>query len=172
LGATAVPLLEAIADRPTKNSDPNLCVRGLRSARHVILGPTGERYLLLSDARAALTLRLQGSRASLVNTCILLRGIPNPDLAARDLGILGNLIFNPNHDPHNSRDLLFLRDALVALDGRCVGASYREIAIVIYGWQKVRAAWSSRSRWMKDRMCRALARGEHLRDGGYRKLLE
>jgi hypothetical protein len=46
------------------------------------------------------------------------------------------------------------------------------MAMVIYGEQATQAAWSSASRWMKDRMCRAAAKGEYLRDGGYRNLLQ
>jgi hypothetical protein len=65
-----------------------------------------------------------------------------------------------------------MREALVALDGLCAGASYREMAAVLYGAEEARAAWSSLSRAMKDRMCRALRKGERLRDGSYRKLLQ
>lgn len=174
LTATAAPLLDGIVDRAPRGTSPDLNIRNLASARHLVLGPTGEQHVLLRDGDAALTLRLRGTRVSLapVNTSILLRGFPKPELVADALSILATLVLRPNLDPHNSRDLLFLRDALVALDGRCLRASYREMAAVIFGCQNVRIAWSSSSRWMKDRMCRALARGEHLRDGGYRKLLD
>lgn len=174
LTTSAVPVLEGIADRARPGTCADLNVRNLTSARHLVLGPAGEQLLLLRDADAALTLRLHGSRVSPspVSTSILFPGLPEPDLVSNALTVLAALILRPNHNPHDSRDLLFLRDALIALDGRCLGASHREIAAVIYGWRKVQAAWSSRSRWMKDRMCRALAKGEQLRDGGYRKLLE
>lgn len=174
LTASAAPLLEGMADRTQRGACPDLNLRNLTSARHLILGPAGAQHILLSDTDAALTLRLHGSRVSLspVNTSILFHGLPEPDLVSNALRVLAGLVLRPNHNPHNSRDLLFLRDALIALDGHCVGASYREMAVVIYGWQKVRAAWSGRSRWMKDRMARALSKGEHLRDGGYHKLLE
>lgn len=172
--ASAAPLLESIADRTPSGTCPDLDVKTLTSACHLILGPAGEQLLLLRDANAALTLRLYGPRASMtpVSTSILFRGLPEPDLASNALSVLAALVLRPNHNPYYSRNLLFLRDALIALDGRCLGASHREIAAVIYGWQEVQAAWSSRSRWMKDRMCRALAKGEQLRDGGYLKLLE
>lgn len=174
LSASAVPLLEGIANRAPRGACPDVDVRNLTSARHLVLGPCGEQLLLLRDAQAALTLRLHGSRALLspLNTSILFRGFPEPDPVSKALSILSALVLCPNHKPHNSRDPLFLRDALIAVDGRCLGASHREIATAIYGWRKAQAAWSSRSRWMKDRMCRALAKGEQLRDGDYRKLLE
>ena len=174
LTASAVPQLAATADRTPYGACPDLDVRKLTSARHLVLGPVGEQHVLLKDADAALTLRFQGSRVALspLNMSILLRGLPEPGAVSKVLSVLARLVLRPNHSPHNSRDLLFLRDALVALDGRCVGANYHETAVVIYGLQDVQTAWSSGSRWMKDRMCRALAKGEQLRDGGYRKLLE
>jgi hypothetical protein len=67
---------------------------------------------------------------------------------------------------------LFLRDALVALDGRHVGAGHRDTAEVICGIKRVREEWSGRGGWLKERMRRALAKGEELRDGGYRRYLE
>jgi hypothetical protein len=174
LANPATPLLEALADRAPLGTCPDLPVKRLTSVRHIVLGPGREQYIILRDADAALTLRLHGSRASLapVNTCILLAGLPDPDSISKALSTLIGLILSPNHDPRPSRDLVFLRDALVALDGRCVGASYREMAAVVYGGRVAQTAWASGSRWMKDRMCRALAKGEQLRDGGYRKLLQ
>lgn len=148
LTASAAPLLEGIADRTQCGTCPNINVRDLTSARHLVLGPASEQLVLLRDADAALTLRFHGSRVSLspVSTSILFRGLPEPNLVSNALSILARLVLRPNCNPHNSRDLLFLRDAIVALDGRCLGASYREIAAVIYGWRKVRIAWSSIAR--------------------------
>jgi hypothetical protein len=55
---------------------------------------------------------------------------------------------------------------------RSAGATYREIAAVIFGAESARAAWSSNSSWMKERVRHALESGEQYRDGAYRKLLE
>ena len=65
-----------------------------------------------------------------------------------------------------------MRDALVALDARWVGATYRETAAVIYGAERAHAAWASSSTAMKERMRHALARAEQFRDGAYRNLLK
>jgi hypothetical protein len=67
---------------------------------------------------------------------------------------------------------MLFRDATVALDGRDAGASHREAAEVIFGTKRVRADWSARGGWLKERMRRALAKGEELRDGGYRRALD
>ena len=84
---------------------------------------------------------------------------------------LADLLLRPVNDPDCTRTRLFLRDALIAIDGKCLGASYRDIAIIIYGLERVRAEWVGASRWMKDRICRAYAKGKELRDGGYLDLL-
>jgi hypothetical protein len=91
---------------------------------------------------------------------------------AVDFGILDGLVHSPHRKVHRSRERFFMLDTLVDLDARCAGASYRETAAVIFGAEKVRAAWSSKSSWMKDRMRHALARGQQFRDGAYRKLLQ
>jgi len=117
---------------------------------------------------------MHGSRASLapVSTTFLLHGIPEPRTVAAHLFTLATLVSHPNHQLHSAREPLLLREALVALDGRCAGASYREMAAVLYGVERAVAEWSAVSRAMKDRMRRALAKGERLRDGAYRELVE
>jgi hypothetical protein len=121
-----------------------------------------------------LTLRLRGSRALLapVSTTFLVRGIPDPHRLATAFSSLTALMLTPHRRVHRSRERLFLRDALVALDARHIGASYRETAAIIYGAERARVAWSSASTAMKERMRHALARGEQFRDGAYRQLLE
>ena len=172
--STAAPILEAVSDRAKSDSPADLSIAQCRSAGHVIIGPTGEEHVILRDADRALTLRLHGSRASLapVSATFLIRGTPQPHRVAKDFGILIDLARSSRHTVHRSRERLFMRDALIALDARRAGASYREMAAVIYGPERARAAWSSTSTAMKERMRHALARGEQFRDGAYRRLLE
>ena len=61
-----------------------------------------------------------------------------------------------------------LRDALITLDGRRAGASYREIATVLYGAKTVAEDWH---KGLKERMHRHFKRGAKLSDGGYRDFL-
>ncbi len=64
---------------------------------------------------------------------------------------------------------LALRDALIALDGAQAGATYREIARILVGEERAAADWRANTA-LKDRVRRALARGQEMRDGGYRAL--
>ena len=66
---------------------------------------------------------------------------------------------------------LRLRECLVALDGHLAGRSYRDIAIVLYGSDRVKDGWSNEARYMKDKVIRAVECGLALMNGGYRDLL-
>jgi hypothetical protein len=167
-------MLEAVCERAKGDSAADLSIAQCHAAEHVVIGPTGEELVLLRDTDSALTLRLRGSKASLasVRATFLVRGIPDPHRVASDFRSLAGLVHSPRFNAHRTRQRLFMRDALIALDARCVGATYRETAAVIYGAERARAAWSSAGTAMKERMRYALARGEQFRDGAYRQLLD
>jgi len=57
-------------------------------------------------------------------------------------------------------------------DGHAAGASYREMAEAVHGQKRVREEWSGRGCSMKERMRRALAKGQALCHGGHWKLVE
>ncbi|WP_241117090.1 DUF2285 domain-containing protein [Achromobacter xylosoxidans] len=59
--------------------------------------------------------------------------------------------------------------ALQALDGQFAGASHRQIAEVLYGRERVRAAWHTDSA-LRAQLRHSLARGYALMRGGYRAL--
>jgi hypothetical protein len=152
----------------------DLSLPRLRCEASVIVGPAQEESVILRDSDNALTLRLHGSRASLapVATTFLIGGLPSPSTLAANFGTLDVLLRSPRSGVHRSRDRLLFRDAIVTLDGRDAGANHREAAEVIVGIERVRADWSARGGWLKERMRRALAKGEELRDGGYRRALD
>ena len=63
------------------------------------------------------------------------------------------------------------RDYLVALDGRLAGKSYRDIAEVLYGSDRIGAYWADDTRGLKSKVRRAVECGLALMNGGYRDLL-
>ncbi|MES2255541.1 MAG: DUF2285 domain-containing protein [Pseudomonadota bacterium] len=86
------------------------------------------------------------------------------------------------HDLLRTGDLLdryFLADArgarfmliLQALDGWCAGASQREIAIALYGADRVKSLWNDPRSHMRDRVRRIIRRARFLLNGGYRSFL-
>ncbi len=152
----------------------DLFLYALQPATCFIVGPAREETVIFRDSDSALTLRLHGSRACVapVATTFMVAGIPQPSKLAADFGTLDALLRSPRSSVHRSRDRLLFRDAIVALDGRDAGASHRDTSEVILGIKRVREDWSARGGWLKERMRRALAKGEELRDGGYRSALE
>ena len=60
---------------------------------------------------------------------------------------------------------------LQVLDGCDAGASQREIAVAMFGPERVRADWNGYSDYLHSRIKRAIRAGHFLRDGGYRHLL-
>ena len=169
---TASPALDVIADRSI--NEPDLHLHSHVAARHMIVGPNGKEQVVLRDAYHAVTLRVEGSRVRLggVDVTFLIEGVPDPVNVATRFGILNDLIASPRLSAQRSRTRVFMRDALVALDARQLGATYRDTATVIYGAERARAAWSSTSTAMKERMRHLLARGQAFRDGAYRRLLD
>jgi Uncharacterized conserved protein (DUF2285)/Family of unknown function (DUF6499) len=60
---------------------------------------------------------------------------------------------------------------LIALDGYLEGKTYRQIAQVIYGKDRVSEVWTSETRFMKDKIRRAVDRGISYMEGEYLALL-
>jgi hypothetical protein len=72
---------------------------------------------------------------------------------------------------HQSQFELHLRDYLVALDGHLAGRSYRDIADVIYGSDRVKNVWTNETRFLKETVRRAARRGIQYMESEYRSLL-
>jgi len=64
-----------------------------------------------------------------------------------------------------------LQFVLQALDGYLAGASQRQIAISLFGSNRVERQWRDAGGHIRDRVRRAIGRGRHLMTAGYRELL-
>ena len=170
----AAPVLDVVAQRPDEAADAVISVAELGAAGHVILGPAGEEYLLLRDSEQAVTLRLYGSRVSIapVAASFVVEATAQAGEAVPAVKRASDLLFRSRHRTHGSRERLLARDALIAVDADCAGASLRETAELIHGVEFVRREWSGGNGWLKLRMRRARAKGRELCDGGYRRWLQ
>ena len=123
-----------------------------KSARLVISGPS----------------LLTGPRALIFN----IEGLDRLSPAMEMLQILSSLRDKSHWTPPSwGQTELRLRECLVALDGHLEDRSYRNIAQVLYGNDRVAETWTSDTRFMKDKVRRAVERGVELMNGEYRKLL-
>ena len=170
MGCPVAPVLDAVAERPDEDADAVISI----AETHVILGPAGEEYVLLRDCEQAVTIRLHGSRVSIapVAASFVVEATPQAGEAVPAVKRAADLLFRPRLRTHGSRRRLLERDALIAVDADCAGASLRETAELIHGVAFVRREWSGGNGWLKLRMRRARAKGRELRDGGYRRWLQ
>lgn len=165
--------LDAVSRRRTRGQKADIDLGRLDCVQHIVVRSDRAEHILFRKSDQAVTFRLVGARASIAPVCLTYRSEGNE--VARKNGLvlaeLPRLFAQPTRWIIRTRDQLLLRDAVIALDGRRAGASYREIAIAMVGAVRAKEAWSSVSRSLKERVRRARTKGEEMRDGGYRTLI-
>ncbi|WP_077292057.1 DUF2285 domain-containing protein [Roseibium algicola] len=80
-------------------------------------------------------------------------------------GELPARLFPP--DPRNRRLTVILQ----ALDGALDGATHREIAVALFGEEKVSRDWTDPGNHLRDHVRRAIRRGRYLMKEGYLNFL-
>jgi hypothetical protein len=141
-----------------------------------VAGAAGEQHVLFSDGYRRLQLTISGAdirnRPHFLTDAIVGRRILGrrldlirrlSDLAAR--GSLAPQLYPPM--PGARRLRLVLR----ALDGALDGASHRDIAIAVFGIERVKADWADPSESLRNFIRAAIRRGKALMKGGYRNFL-
>ena len=174
LAAAGAVILDARSTPAHANAIPDIVLAELPSVRHIILDPAGFELVLIRTTDHAVTLRLHGAHAAdgPVRLTFLVPGLSSARGLGALLAILPDMLLAAPRRLKRSRRQILMRDALIALDGRGEGASYRDIASVIYGKDRAHTAWNSNSRSLKDRLHRAFNFGKAFRDGGYRALIK
>lgn len=148
-----------------------------KNAKRLLIDAKGLQHLLFEKDAAALPVALDGCSVLIgaIRVTFRVPGLAQLDRARASLAALSALLC-PGDAPVSvvqrwTATSLQMRDALIALDGHCVGATYRDISEVIFGSKRTQEAWRSSSTALKDRIRRALKRGLWLSGGGYRQLL-
>jgi hypothetical protein len=142
------------------------------ACRWVLLRGGQVQHLLFRDGCHSLQLAVEGG--SLLSP---VRLVPRSDAdpcqlqlqrCFVDFRISSRLL--PSHFP---REYLSgrLKRVLRALDGSLAGASHRQIAIMLFGGERVEAEWCATGRPLRDKVRRTIHRGQTLMRGGYRSLL-
>ena len=149
-------------------------IPSLPSVEHILIDPTGRQHVVLRANGAAIQLTIEGAdiTARPIALTFLVRGIGAIGRACDQFDLLRRIL-SPARAPSSALPRWTtrtqnLRDALITLDGRRAGASYREIATVLYGAKTVAEDWH---KGLKERMHRHFKRGAKLSDGGYRDFL-
>lgn len=172
--AASLPqLLHFGSDKAGKSQHGNFDLSGI-SGQKSILRSEGVEYVVIQ--RAENSVRLAGTGYSLIDgPCDIkfeisgLSGV-TPQLDA--IKLLARFAREKDEKPslEEQRNPILL-SYLIALDGHLEGKTYRQIAQVIYGEDRVSDTWTSETSFMKDKVRRAVKRGVAYMEGEYLKLL-
>lgn len=137
----------------------------------------GLQMLVLSDAYMRVQVRFAGSDIRLQPFALepVIENFPKIRSSTQLIDVLAELYGAARPSPHSpiwSVESTRHRDALMALDLRLAGHSYREIAIELYGQSTVDADWNDPNLTMKNRLIRSVKRGQAMMNGGYRALFK
>jgi len=160
----------------TRAPNSDLCLEGLPGVRQLMIDAKGMQHLKLASDRRTLSVTLDGAAVAVAPARVIfhIAGLEHIERASDGLATLSEIL---RHNIEHSEDgtwtatSLAMRDALIALDGHRVRATYRDISTVIFGAERTSEAWRGASTALKDRIGRALKRGLELVAGGYRELL-
>jgi len=171
-------VLPAVADRAGAPADADFRVNRLPANTHLCIDAVGGQHFIFKTDTKRIGLHVDGALATLgpVRLTFATVSMIGVSKAIDEFALLTEILFpDPGMAAPKAKSRpvtrIELRDALVALDGKCAGATRREIARVIYGDAAVAAQWADPSETMKDRVKRSIKRGERLMNGGYRTLL-
>ena len=169
-------LLVTLSGTAARAPNSDLCLARLSGVRHLVIDAKGTQYLKFRSDRRTLSVILEGAAVAVAPARVVFHidGLQNLERARHGFATLTEIL---RHNIERSEDgqwtatNLALRDALIALDGHRIHATYRDIATVIFGSERTGEAWRSASTALKDRIRRSLKRGLELAAGGYREFL-
>jgi hypothetical protein len=150
-------------------------INEFRCRKTVLRFADGPEHALLRTPQETVQLLARGSSicGSNMGATFEIHGLSRTRFAIAPLKTLARMkASRKSHDSGSWVDgCIRFRNDLIALDGSLHGATYRQIAMVIYGPDRVGEVWTSGSRFMKERMRRAVETGRYYMNGGYRKIL-
>lgn len=148
----------------------------IAAEKTLFLAPGGMQQLLLRSGPLSLQLNISGERITAPATLYVDTAVSEDRSEAqtrllerfRKLRTTGTLPAEcfPAH-PYAARAAI----VLMALDGHLAGVSHREIAVAMFGEERVIRDWSDPGEHMRDAVRRAIARGIILMNGGYQMFL-
>ena len=144
---------------------------------HVHFDGFGRQIVTLENASSRVTIIISGALATLGPVCLQIGWINLSDLSSHvySLNALAHILMaqrylGPPRRPATV-DNRHLRNAIIAYDGECAGASRRQIAAVIYGENAIGNDWTDPSGRLKAMVKRDVLRGRRLVESGWRDLI-
>ena len=140
-------MLPAVADRAGAPADADFRVNRLPANTHLCIDAVGGQHFIFKTDTKRIGLHVDGALATLgpVRLTFATVSMIGVSKAIDEFALLTEILFpDPGMAAPKAKSRpvtrIELRDALVALDGKCAGATRREIARVIYGDAAVAAA--------------------------------
>lgn len=158
-----------------------LSLAKLRADRHVLITPDGKKHIRLSSKDGVALLFQSGDKGLFREGADIVAELQVSPRAVRLLdaywasvaAIRSGFKINRNSklmQPVEKAELFY--QYLVAFDGLTGGKTRREIAVDLFGLERVRAEWSDPNRGMLERVRYRVRRGLSMVNGGYRTLLK
>lgn len=165
------------ADRIGPPAQLDFDIRHIPLNAHFHIDALGSQHLILKSPVFHVVLLVSGPLITMapVRLQFASHGIAHLGPHIDALGALAHLLLGRRlaipFDRPGEVDRIKLRDAIIALDGERSGATRREIAIVIYGAERVAEEWGDPNGRLKAVIKRDLLRGRRMIAGGYRQLV-
>ena len=166
--------MTARADRLGIAADADFRVDALRGLASIHIDAVGRQHVVIKSGSRRVTICIQGAAVAVAPARVTfeITSLAGLFAAQRNVAALQQLFDDePASDPTWTITGQEKRDALIALDAHCNGASHRDVALVIFGSNKIDAEWVADGCDLKDYVRRCRSRGVRLMQGGYRRLL-
>jgi hypothetical protein len=170
-------IMQRVANCTAKATNDNqtnaLCLAAFAGQRSVLVTSSAET-IAIHQHQISASMVVKDSTFLIGESALTFEivGLHEVNRACETLNILNHLRSDHSEFGHVQSDYhsKYL-DYLVALDGRLAGRSYRDIAEVLYGYERIGPHWTDDSRGFKSKVRRAVESGLALMNGGYWALL-
>lgn len=166
--------MAARADRLGPAADADFRADALPGPTSIHVDAAGRQHVVIKSGSRRMTLTIGGAAVAVAPARLTfeMTSLAGLFAAQRNVALLQELLEDAAVSLSTwTATGLEKRDALIALDAHCNGASHREVAVMIFGLEKVEAEWVADGCDLKDYVRRCRSRGVRFMQGGYRRLL-
>ncbi len=170
LPSSELPILAARADQLGFGPDADFRATALPGMASIHIDAAGKQHAVFKIGTRRLTICIRGAPVVVAPAAVTfeMTGVAGLFAAQRSVAMLQEA---PLRLADWTATALEKRNALIALDADCNGATHRDVAVLLHGAAKVSAEWVADGCKLKDYARRCRTRGVHLMQGGYRRLL-
>jgi hypothetical protein len=169
-----LPVMPARADRLGAAADADFRADAFSALASIHVDAAGRQHVVIKSDGSRLTISIRGAAVAVAPARLTfeMTSLAGLFAAQRNIALLQELSEEASPSASTwSVTGLENRDALIALDAHCNGASHREVAAIIFGSAKVVAEWIADGCELKDYVRRCRSRGVRYMQGEYRRLL-